>query len=213
MHTIRINSMSTMESMKQTQRIYSREQKLDVLKWCSLNGRNLYRTCQRFSLNTKTVLWWIKNQSAIYNSKKGRKREQLSVYLFLVRNEEFYQFLVSKSFYIRDAHEWRFPTIIPNSHYKHMCLTNKVKFYKCFYENYKRMRLITKLYGISELHTYYVTCKMYVWLPLNHSSNNTLWCSVHTLLFAHLYCIDHDNISICLASTWYVLVLTRHIQL
>ena len=51
-------------------------QKLDVLKWYSLNGRNLYRTCQRFSLNTKTVLRWIKNQSTIYDSKKGRKRIQ-----------------------------------------------------------------------------------------------------------------------------------------
>ena len=47
-----------------------------MLKWHSLNGRNLYRTCQWFSLNTKTVLRWIKNQSAIYDSKKGRKRVQ-----------------------------------------------------------------------------------------------------------------------------------------
>ena len=51
-------------------------QELDVLKWYSLNGPSLYHTCQRFSLNTKTVLRWIKNQSAIYDSKKGRKRVQ-----------------------------------------------------------------------------------------------------------------------------------------
>ena len=36
----------------------------------------MYHTCQWFSLNTKTVLRWIKNQSAIYNSKKGSKRVQ-----------------------------------------------------------------------------------------------------------------------------------------
>ena len=67
--------MPTVESLKWTRRSYSREQKLDVLKWYSLN---LYCTCQRFSLNTctKTVLRWIKNQSAIYDSKKGRKRVQ-----------------------------------------------------------------------------------------------------------------------------------------
>ena len=32
--------------------------------------------CLRFSLNTKTVLQWIKNQSTIYNSKKRSKRVQ-----------------------------------------------------------------------------------------------------------------------------------------
>ena len=62
-----------MESLKWPRRSYSREQKLAVLKWYSLN---LYRTCQRFSLNMKTVLQWIKNQSAIYDSKKERKRVQ-----------------------------------------------------------------------------------------------------------------------------------------
>ena len=35
--------------------------------------RNLYRTCQQFSLNTKTVLRWVKNRSTIYHIKKGRK--------------------------------------------------------------------------------------------------------------------------------------------
>ena len=41
------------------------------IKW-----RNLYRTCQQFSLNSKTVLHWIKNHTAIYYSNKGRKRVQ-----------------------------------------------------------------------------------------------------------------------------------------
>ena len=32
--------------------------------------------------------------------------------------------------------------------YKHMCLTSKVNLTKRFYEKYKLMRLITRLYGI-----------------------------------------------------------------
>ena len=32
--------------------------------------------------------------------------------------------------------------------YKHMCLTSKVNLTKRFSEKYKRMRLITRLYGI-----------------------------------------------------------------
>ena len=33
---------------------YSREEKLRVLKWYLENGRNLYQTCKRFTLNSKT---------------------------------------------------------------------------------------------------------------------------------------------------------------
>ena len=64
------------ESIKRTRKSYTREQKLDVLRWFSLNGQNLYCTCQQFSLNTKTLPRWVKDHSAIYNSKKGRKRVQ-----------------------------------------------------------------------------------------------------------------------------------------
>jgi len=60
-------------TLKEIRKSYTREQKLDVLKWYLLNGRILYCTCQQFSLSTKTVLQWVKNQSAIYNSKKERK--------------------------------------------------------------------------------------------------------------------------------------------
>ena len=62
------------ECLKKTRKSYTREQKLDVIRWYSLNGENLYRTCQQFSLNSKTVLRWIKDHTAIYYSKKGRKR-------------------------------------------------------------------------------------------------------------------------------------------
>ena len=73
--------MADRESHKRTRKSYTREQKLDVLRWhFSLNGQNLYHTCQQFSLNTKTVLWWVKDEvkdwNMIYNSKKGRKRVQ-----------------------------------------------------------------------------------------------------------------------------------------
>ena len=47
-----------------------------MIRWHSLNGENLYRTCKHFSLNSKTVLRWIKDHTAIYYSKKGRKRVQ-----------------------------------------------------------------------------------------------------------------------------------------
>ena len=49
---------------------YTREHKLvDLLRWYSLNGQSLYCTCQEFSLNTETVSRWVKERSAIYNSK------------------------------------------------------------------------------------------------------------------------------------------------
>ena len=68
--------MADRESHKRTRKTYTREQKLDMLRWYSLNGQNLYRACQQFSLNSKTVLRWVKDRSVIYNSKKGRKYVQ-----------------------------------------------------------------------------------------------------------------------------------------
>ena len=43
-------------------RSYTREDKLRVLKFYKDNGRNLYKTCQQFNLNTKNVLRWIKEE-------------------------------------------------------------------------------------------------------------------------------------------------------
>ena len=65
---------------KKTRKSYTREQKLDGIRWYSLNGENLYRRYKHFSLNTKTVLRWIKDHTAIYCSKKGRKRVQFKRY-------------------------------------------------------------------------------------------------------------------------------------
>ena len=38
------------------------------------NGRNLYQTCKRFTLNSRTVKRWIVDKKSIKESKKGRKR-------------------------------------------------------------------------------------------------------------------------------------------
>ena len=70
-------SMEEIEGQKplvRSSRSYTREQKLHVLRWYTTNGKNLYHTCQKFDLNMKTALRWIKYQKAIHDSKKGRKR-------------------------------------------------------------------------------------------------------------------------------------------
>ena len=54
-------------------RSYTREDKLRVLKFHKDNGRNLYKTCQQFNLNTKNVLRWIKEEKKITESKKGTR--------------------------------------------------------------------------------------------------------------------------------------------
>ena len=57
-----------------TQRSYSREEKLIVTQWYWNNGRNLHQTCKNFNLNSKTVVCWIKGERKIRASRKGRKR-------------------------------------------------------------------------------------------------------------------------------------------
>ena len=37
------------------------------------NGKNLYKTCQHFKLNLKTVLRWLKDEEKIKVSKRGSK--------------------------------------------------------------------------------------------------------------------------------------------
>ena len=46
---------------------------MDVCQWYWKNGKNLYQTCKRYDLNTKTVLRWIKK---ISKSQKGHKHVQ-----------------------------------------------------------------------------------------------------------------------------------------
>ena len=62
------------DSLKKTRKSYSREEKLKVGRHYYSDGQNLYQTCRRFSLNTKTVLRWLKDEEKIRKSKKGNKR-------------------------------------------------------------------------------------------------------------------------------------------
>ena len=59
---------------KAKRRSYTREEKLKVIGFYHSNGKNLYQTCKKFSLNTKTVLRWIHAEEAIRDSGKGRRR-------------------------------------------------------------------------------------------------------------------------------------------
>ena len=44
---------------------YTREFKLNVVKFYRDNGNNLYKTHKMFSLNTKTILRWISSEKTI----------------------------------------------------------------------------------------------------------------------------------------------------
>ena len=61
-------------SLKRSRRSYTREEKIRVVSWYKENDSNLYKTCKKFTLNTKTVMRWIKDEEKIKKSKKGTKR-------------------------------------------------------------------------------------------------------------------------------------------
>ena len=53
------------------------------MRWYWDNRWNSYQTCKKIELNSKTMLWWIKDEGKIKSSKKGRKLvkfEQTSQY-------------------------------------------------------------------------------------------------------------------------------------
>lgn len=56
---------------------YSRETKLDIISFYHVNARNLYQTAKKFSLNTKTILRWLKDEENIRESKKCCRRVKL----------------------------------------------------------------------------------------------------------------------------------------
>lgn len=56
-----------------TRRSYTREEKLKVVQWYWINGHNLYQTCKKFELNSKTVLRWIKDERKIKKQQEGPK--------------------------------------------------------------------------------------------------------------------------------------------
>ncbi len=57
---------------KQTRRSYTQEYKLKVISFYKEN-KNLYRTCQRFSISTKNVLRWVKDEDKIKSSKRSSR--------------------------------------------------------------------------------------------------------------------------------------------
>ena len=67
-------SLDSDDRPKVRSKSYTREFKLDVVKFYREN--NLYKASKRFSLNTKTVLQWIKDEETIKSSKKGSKHKQ-----------------------------------------------------------------------------------------------------------------------------------------
>ena len=60
--------------VKRKRKSYTREEKVKVVNSYYANDRNLYQTCKQFSMNSKTVLRWIRDEEKIRDSKKGSKR-------------------------------------------------------------------------------------------------------------------------------------------
>ena len=60
--------------MKLKRKSYSREYKLEVVRFYREN--NLYQTSKKHSLNTKTILRWVRDESKLKKAKKGSKHLQ-----------------------------------------------------------------------------------------------------------------------------------------
>ena len=58
-------------TLKKARKSYSRKEKLKVVKYYHDNGKNLYK---RFSMNSKSVMRWVKDEEKIRGSSKGSKR-------------------------------------------------------------------------------------------------------------------------------------------
>ena len=57
-------------SFSKARRSYTREEQLKVTHWYWNNDQNLYQTCKKFNLNSRTVLRWIKDERKIKDSRK-----------------------------------------------------------------------------------------------------------------------------------------------
>ena len=67
-------AQSSLHSSKKGQRkSYTREEKLKVVAFYKENNSNLYRTCQQFDMNSKTVLKWVRSEEDIKKSKRGAR--------------------------------------------------------------------------------------------------------------------------------------------
>ena len=67
-------SCSSAPRGKNERKSYTREFKLGVVKFYKEN--NLYRTHKAYSLNTKTILRWVRDEKNIEKSRKGSKHIQ-----------------------------------------------------------------------------------------------------------------------------------------
>ena len=63
---------------KKKRQSHSREKKLKVVKFYHENHCNMYQTCKKFELNSKTVKRWVVDEEKIKNSKKASKRVKFS---------------------------------------------------------------------------------------------------------------------------------------
>ena len=70
------HGFQSVESVPLKRRSYSREKKLQILKYYHENGRNKYRTCQKFGIAKACLYQWIKNEKNIVDGCKGSKRIQ-----------------------------------------------------------------------------------------------------------------------------------------
>ena len=62
------------DSAPEKRRAYSRERKLQILKFYYENGCNKYKTCQNFGICKGSLIQWIRHESEIQEGKKGSKR-------------------------------------------------------------------------------------------------------------------------------------------
>ena len=73
---------------KQKRQSYKRERKLEIIAF--YHAKNLYKTSREFSLNSKTVLRWVKDEQKIWESKKGSRRAFFQRALFPDMEEWLY---------------------------------------------------------------------------------------------------------------------------
>ena len=74
--TLQQTYLSSAGSSKKTRKSYSRDEKLKVLSYYNKNDQNAYKTCKYFSINSKNLHRWLKDESKIRASKRGSRRNQ-----------------------------------------------------------------------------------------------------------------------------------------
>ncbi len=62
------------QAQKQTRKSYSRDDKLKIIDYYKANGRNFYKTCKFYDINSKNLYRWLKDGEKIKASKRGSRR-------------------------------------------------------------------------------------------------------------------------------------------